>query len=42
MFDKLIVPTSLMLTLLILDFLLSFNNAYYEFGSKVTERKKIA
>lgn len=32
MFEKLIVPSSLMLTLLILDFVLSFNNAYYEFG----------
>lgn len=42
MFDSLIVPTSVMLTLLILDFVLSFNNAYYEFGSIVTERKKIA
>ncbi|CAD8192068.1 unnamed protein product [Paramecium octaurelia] len=42
MFDILIIPTSLMLTLLIIDFILSFNNAYYEFGSIVTDRKKIA
>ena len=42
MFDILIIPTSLMLTLLIIDFVLSFNNAYYEFGSIVTDRRKIA
>ncbi|CAD8187163.1 unnamed protein product [Paramecium octaurelia] len=41
MFDFLIIPTSLMLALLIIDYIISFNQAFYEFGSIVTDRRKI-
>lgn len=41
MFDFLIAPTSLMLALLIIDYIISFNQAFYEFGSIVTDRRKI-